>query len=139
MVLIITDGQITTITGFPTPPSSRSSTCHSTPDTPPAGPYFFTDLADITEADEQAAAELGEAPAMFLVNHGIVAVGNDLPTAVVTAVLLERACQQQLLTHGFGGWPGWSDPAESLSKRQHIYSDGALRHVWEYLVRGLSH
>ncbi len=64
-------------------------------------------------------------------------VGKDLETATVAAVLLERACQQQLLTHGFGGWPTWSEPEESLSKRQNIYADGPVRAVWDYLARSL--
>ena len=83
------------------------------------------------------AAELGPARAIFLVNHGIVTVGPDLQTATVAAVLLERACAQQMLTHAFGGWPTWSDPDESLSKRRHIYAEGPVRAVWEYLVRSL--
>ncbi len=73
-----------------------------------------------------------------LVNHGIVTVGPDLPTATVAAVLLERACAQQMLTHAFGGWPTWSDPDESRSKRGNIYTEGAVRAVWEYLVRSLA-
>jgi len=27
-----------------------------------------------------------------------------------------------MLTHAFGGWPTWSDPGESLSKRRNIYA-----------------
>jgi L-fuculose-phosphate aldolase len=106
---------------------------------PPAVPRF-TDTADLIRTPalgKQVAAELGTATAMFLVNHGIVTVGPDLQTATVAAVLLERACQQQMLTHSFGGWPSWSDPDESLSKRAHIYSDRGVRAVWDYLVRSL--
>jgi L-fuculose-phosphate aldolase len=52
-------------------------------------------------------------------------------------VLLERACAQQMLTHAFGGWPTWSGPAESRSKRRNLYADGPVRAVWEYLERSL--
>jgi ribulose-5-phosphate 4-epimerase/fuculose-1-phosphate aldolase len=83
------------------------------------------------------AAELGPARAIFLVNHGIVTVGPDLQTATVAAVLLERACAQQMLTQAFGGWPTWSDHDESLSKRRNIYAEAPVRAVWEYLVRSL--
>jgi hypothetical protein len=31
----------------------------------------------------------------------------------------------------------WSDETESASKREHIYSDGAVASVWDYLVRRL--
>lgn len=104
---------------------------------PPEVPRFTAtaDLILTSELGKQVAAELGEAGAMFMVNHGIVAVGPDLETATVRAVVLERACQQQLLTSGFGGWPSWSDPAESLAKRSHIYSERAVQAVWRHLVR----
>jgi L-fuculose-phosphate aldolase len=106
---------------------------------PPAVPRF-TDTADLIltrELGRSVAAALGDAPALFLVNHGIVTVGSTLEEATVTAVLLERACRQQLLTASAGGWPSWSPPEESLRKREHIYSKGALAAVWDYLVRQL--
>src|ERR1700729_954477 len=39
---------------------------------------------------------LGDAIAILLPQHGIVTVGPDLPAAVMTAVLLDRACRTQL-------------------------------------------
>lgn len=106
---------------------------------PPEVPRFTVtgDLILTPALGKDVAAELGDASAMFLVNHGIVTVGKDLPAAVVAAVLLERACRQQRLTHEFGGWPTWSDAGESLSKRGNIHSEAALTAVWEYLVRHL--
>ena len=106
---------------------------------PPAVPRF-TDTADLVltrELGRSVALALGSARAVFLVNHGIVAVGETLETATVAAVLLERACQQQLLTASAGGWPSWSAPEESLAKREHIYNDRALAAVWAHLVRQL--
>ncbi len=79
-----------------------------------------------------------DVPRFTGINHGIVTVGPDLQTATVAAVLLERACAQQMLTHAFGGWPSWSGPGESRSKRRNIYADGPVRAVWEYLERSLS-
>ncbi|WP_158889205.1 hypothetical protein [Amycolatopsis anabasis] len=55
----------------------------------------------------------------------------------MAAILLKGAARQQLLTQSFGGWPVWSDSAESLSKREHSYAPGAIGQVWDYLVRGL--
>jgi L-fuculose-phosphate aldolase len=89
------------------------------------------------ELGRDLAGTLGPARAAFLVNHGIVAVGKTLQAATVAAVLLERACQQQLLTASAGGWPSWSPPAEALAKRDHIYNDRAVDAVWDYLVRQL--
>lgn len=100
----------------------------------------FTETADLiltSELGKHVAAELGDSNAIFLVNHGIVTVGPDLETATVRAVVLERACYQQMLTHAFGGWPSWSDAEESADKRAHIYSERAVHAVWEHLVRQL--
>jgi len=106
---------------------------------PPEVPRFTAtgDLIRTPELGKQVAAELGDAIAMFLVNHGIVTVGPDLQTATVRAIILERACQQQMLTCSFGGWPSWSDPEESAAKRGHIYHEWAVGAVWDYLVRQL--
>lgn len=106
---------------------------------PPVVPRF-TDTADLIltpELGKAVAGTLRSARAMFLVNHGIVAVGETLQAATVAAVLLERACAQQLLTRTGGGWPTWSSPEESLAKRSHIYHDRAISAVWDYLVRRL--
>lgn len=106
---------------------------------PPAVPRFTAtaDLILTAELGKQVAAELGDADALFLVNHGIVTVGPDLETATVRAVVLERACHQQMLTHAFGGWPSWSDAEESRAKRTNIYNARAVRAVWDHLVRRL--
>lgn len=73
----------------------------------------------------------------MLVNHGIVVAAEDVPTATVTANLLDRARRMQLTAMAAGGWASWSAPEESLSKRGHCYSESMLRGAWEYLVRRL--
>jgi ribulose-5-phosphate 4-epimerase/fuculose-1-phosphate aldolase len=122
-------------TGQPLRPVSHAANYFVPPEVP-----RFTRTADLIltrELGQAVGAELGPARAIFLVNHGVVTVGPDLQTATVAAVLLERACAQQMLTHAFGGWPTWSDHDESLSKRRNIYAEGPVRAVWEYLVRSL--
>jgi len=122
-------------TGQPLRPVSHAANYFVPPDVP-----RFTQTADLIltrDLGKAVAAELADASAIFLVNHGIVTVGKDLQTATVAAVLLERACAQQMLTHAFGGWPTWSAPDESLSKRGNIYADGPVRAVWDYLARSL--
>lgn len=107
----------------------------------PHGVGRFTLTADLIltpELGKRVAESLGEASAVFLVNHGIAAVGPDLQTATVAAILLERACRQQLLTHAFGGWPVWSDEEESSRKRRNVYPDAAPHLVWNYLIRQLN-
>ncbi|MFI1164499.1 class II aldolase/adducin family protein [Streptomyces sp. NPDC020801] len=122
-------------TGQPLRPVSHEANLFVPPDVP-----RFTHTADLIltrELGRRVADALGDARALFLVNHGIVCVGPDLPTAVVTAVLLDRACSQQLLTLQGGGWATWSDEDEALAKRDHIYSEAAIQQVWDYLVRRL--
>lgn len=106
---------------------------------PPEVPRFTrtADLILSRELGRSVALTLGRASALFLVNHGMVAVGPTLQAATVAAVLLERACAQQLLTHTAAGWPTWSTSEESLSKREHIHHDEAVAAVWDYLVRRL--
>jgi len=123
-------------TGQPLRPVSHAANYFVPPDIP-----RFTQTADLIltrDLGKALAAELADASAIFLVNHGIVTVGKDLQTATVAAVLLERACAQQMLTHAFGGWPTWSALDESLSKRGNIYADDPVRAVWDYLARSLS-
>lgn len=100
----------------------------------------FTDTSDLivtSDLGKRLAEVLGGANAVFLINHGIVCVGPDVATATVTAVLLERACEVQLLTHAAGGWPTWTDESESEAKRQRIYTPTAMHQAWDYLVRTL--
>lgn len=106
----------------------------------PLGVPRFTQTADLiltSELGKSVADRLGAAEALFLVNHGVAVVGPDLQTATVAAVVLDRACRQQLLTQGYGGEPSWSGPEESLAKRDHIYGGTSRHQVWDYLVRQL--
>lgn len=95
------------------------------------------DLILTTDLGRAVASTLGEATAAFLVNHGVITVGEDLAAATVAAIILDRACAQQLLTASYGGQPTWSDEQESLEKRGHIYGNGSVGQVWDYLVRQL--
>lgn len=106
---------------------------------PPAVPRFTqtSDLILNRELGAAVARTLGDSAALFLVNHGIVCTGPDLETATVAAILLERACQQQILTHSLGPGYQWTPEDESVAKREHIYSPRAVRQAWDYLVRSL--
>ncbi|OBB13041.1 ribulose phosphate epimerase [Mycolicibacterium setense] len=81
------------------------------------------------------AHELGDAPAILMPQHGAVTVGPDPATAVMYAVLLERACRTQLLAMAAGGPARWSDPEEAAFKREQIWNPGQLDAGWQYLVR----
>lgn len=93
------------------------------------------DLILTPELGREVAATLGDRNAVLLVNHGIVTAGPDVPTAVVTAILLERACRIQLAAMAAGEIRRWSDDGEAMAKRDHCYGPDLLRQAWEYLVR----
>jgi L-ribulose-5-phosphate 4-epimerase len=98
----------------------------------------FTQTGDLiltSELGEDVARAIGDRNALLLVNHGIVTAGPDVPTAVVTAVLLDRACRMQLSAMAAGTLRRWSDDNEALSKRQHCYGPELLRQAWDYLAR----
>jgi ribulose-5-phosphate 4-epimerase/fuculose-1-phosphate aldolase len=90
-------------------------------------------LIDTAELGAAVAQCLDGARALFLVGHGIVAVGPSVATAVMTAILLERACHLQILATAAGG----VDPVLQTAGRRyaHAESDTYLLRSWEYLVR----
>lgn len=93
------------------------------------------DLIRTRELGEAVAATLGSRNSVLLVHHGIVTVGTDIATAVVGAVLLERACWKQLLAMAAGTLATWSSDEEALRKREHCYTPELVRQAWAYLVR----
>jgi ribulose-5-phosphate 4-epimerase/fuculose-1-phosphate aldolase len=98
----------------------------------------FTKTGDLiltADLGADVAAAIGDRNALLLVNHGIVTVGPDVVTAVMTAVLLDRACRMQLTAMAAGELRTWSADDEALSKRDHCYSPELLRQAWEYLSR----
>jgi L-ribulose-5-phosphate 4-epimerase len=121
--------------GAPLQPVSHAGTLF----VPPEVPRFdrTAELIVTRELGSEVAAALGEGRALLLVNHGIVAVGADLPDAICSAVLLEKAAHQQLLVEGFGGATRWSDDEEALAKRATVWSPRQMQALWDYLVRRL--
>jgi ribulose-5-phosphate 4-epimerase/fuculose-1-phosphate aldolase len=81
------------------------------------------------------AQTLGAARACLLPQHGIVAVGADTPTAVMTAILLDRACQTQLAAMAAGPLRRWGTEEDTVAKRQDVWSDKQIHAGWEYLKR----
>lgn len=107
---------------------------------PPSVPRFTktSDLISDRDLGRALVDCLGDAPAVFLVNHGIVTVGPDLQTATFAALLLETAAEQMLRTLAYGGEPAWTEDAEALLKREHIYNAAAVHTAWDYLVRQIA-
>lgn len=95
----------------------------------------FTLTGDLIRTRELGAAlatQLGSAPAALMVRHGMVAVGPDLPTAVMHAVLLDKACRIQLMAAAAGGPLIWSDDEEVSAKRSVVFQPFAK--TYRYLV-----
>lgn len=116
-------------------PVSHEGTLFTPPDV-----ARFTETGDLivsSELGNKVAQVLGDRNALLLVNHGIVTVGPDVETAVVTAILLGRACRIQLKAMAAGPIQRWSDDDEALAKRGHCYPPALLHQAWDYLVRQL--
>ncbi|POM23173.1 Decarboxylase NovR [Actinomadura rubteroloni] len=92
-------------------------------------------LIATTELGEALADALGDARACLMPQHGAVTVGPDAATAVMYAVLLERACRTQLSALAAGGPAVWSDEAEAAFKREQIWNPEQLEAGYRYLVR----
>jgi L-fuculose-phosphate aldolase len=89
-----------------------------------------------TEALGQAvAAALGDALAVLLPQHGIVTVGADLPAAIMTAVLLDRACRAQLTAMAAGPLRVWGSSEDTIAKRADVWSPKQLQAGYAYLLR----
>lgn len=85
------------------------------------------------ELGRELAQALGDARALFLVGHGIVAVGSTVANAVTTAVLFERACRLQILALAAGEVaPELRSPG---ARYAHTESDRYLLRTWEHLLR----
>ncbi len=92
-------------------------------------------LVDSRESGTALAAALGSQRAIFLTGHGVVTVGASVGAAVTAAVMLERACQLQLLAEGFGGASRALAGARALTAYAHTQSDTHLLGAWRYLAR----
>jgi L-fuculose-phosphate aldolase len=117
----------------PLRPLSHAGSLFSYPDVP-----RFTLTGGLIRSRKlgQALADaLGTAPACLMPQHGLVAVGRDLPAAVMTAVLLDRACRTQLTAMAAGPLARWGAKEDTVAKRAEVWSESQLQAGWEYLVR----
>jgi ribulose-5-phosphate 4-epimerase/fuculose-1-phosphate aldolase len=81
------------------------------------------------------AEALGDAVACLLPQHGIVTVGPDIAAAVMTAVLLDRACRTQLAAMAAGPLRTWGEEDDTVAKRADVWSPRQLRAGYDYLLR----
>ena len=78
---------------------------------------------------------LGSAPGCLMPQHGLVAVGKDIPAAVITAIMLDRACRVQLSAMAAGTVVRFGDEEETVEKRAEVWADGQVLSGWNYLIR----
>jgi ribulose-5-phosphate 4-epimerase/fuculose-1-phosphate aldolase len=117
----------------PLRPLSHAGSLFSYPDVPR---FTLTGgLIRTRKLGQSLADALGDAPACLMPQHGMAAVGKDLPTAVMTAVLLDRACQIQLAAMAAGPLARWGSEEDTVAKRADVWSDSQLMAGWEYLLR----
>lgn len=101
-------------------------------------PPRFTRTGTLISTRELGAAladTIGDAPACLIPQHGAATVGADAATAVMYAVLLERACRTQLTALAAGGPKRWSDEAEVAFKKEQVWNPGQLAAGYRYLLR----
>lgn len=100
----------------------------------------FTQTGGLIRTPELGAAvakTLGSRNALILAQHGLVTVGKDAATAVMLAVLLDRACRLHLMAASAGGPTLYSDHDEVLFKREDVWSPVQVAGGYQYLVRQL--
>ena len=122
-------------TGLPLRPIGHEGSLFTPPDI-----TRYTETGDLIrspEMGESVASCLGDRNALLLVNHGIVTVGPDVATAVLTAVFLEKACRMQLAAAATGSQLTWSADEEALAKRGRVYSASQFAGAWQYVCRRL--
>jgi len=106
---------------------------------PPDVPRFTetTDLIITPTRGKAVARTLGTHSVLFLVNHGIVAVGATVEEAAVNALLLDKAARAQLLLPG--AVPRhWSADEDALAKRARVHNPTGIADRWTYLLRKLA-
>lgn len=92
-------------------------------------------LIKTAELGQALADALGQAPACLMPQHGVVAVGKDIPTAVMTAVLVDKACRVQLAAMAAGTITRYGPEEDTVAKRAEVWSDSQTLAGWEYLLR----
>lgn len=120
-------------TGAPLLPVSHEATLFTPPDI--ARFDATSDLILTPGLGAELAVSLGARNAVLMVNHGVAVAAEDVPTAVVTTVLLDAACQMQLDVLSAGGATHWTTDEEALAKRDHCYPPALIRQAWDYLTR----
>ncbi|MEP9385320.1 class II aldolase/adducin family protein [Nocardioides sp. KR10-350] len=98
----------------------------------------FTLTGSLIRTDDlgDALAEtIGDGVGALIPNHGLVTIGEDPAAAVMRALLLDRACRNQLTAMAAGELRSWSDSEELALKRSEVWPPSQLCAGYDYLCR----
>jgi L-fuculose-phosphate aldolase len=87
------------------------------------------------ELGRALAETIGDAPGCLIPQHGLVTAGTDLASAVMRAMLLDRACAAQLRAMAAGSLTRWSDEDELREKQETVWSLQQLHAGYDCLCR----
>lgn len=120
------------VTGKPLLPVSQPASVFA------GGLPYFTDTIDLIRSPAMGSAvarALGPHKAVLMRNHGVAVVGASLEESTILTILLENACQIQLLAAAAGG-PGPMFEDESVPRLEHNITQPEQYTInFEYLRR----
>jgi ribulose-5-phosphate 4-epimerase/fuculose-1-phosphate aldolase len=92
-------------------------------------------LISSAELGRALAETIGDGVGCLIPQHGLVTVGPDAATAVMRALLLARACHNQLQAMAAGPIKRWSDSAEIALKKRQVWPQSQINAGYAYLCR----
>jgi ribulose-5-phosphate 4-epimerase/fuculose-1-phosphate aldolase len=92
-------------------------------------------LISSAELGQALAESIGDGVGCLVPQHGLVTVGPDAATAVMRALLLARACHNQLQAMAAGPIRRWSDSAEIALKKRQVWPESQINAGYGYLCR----
>ena len=92
-----------------------------------------------TKAEGVALARaLGDAPAVFLANHGVTFCGTSVAHALCVGVFLEKACKAELAGRAAGFAASMPDAPTRAKRTAQIMTPVHWEHSWQYFRRKLA-
>ena len=98
----------------------------------------YTDTIDLIRSKEMGAGvakSLGPHKATFLRNHGVAVVGRSVDEAVILTMMLENACQIQLIAEATGPCTEFFSHADIMRLHEKISRPEQHTINFEYMVR----
>jgi L-fuculose-phosphate aldolase len=103
---------------------------------PPIPVFTLTgSLIRTAELGAALADTVGDGVGALIPQHGLVTVGPDPATAVMRAVLLDRACRVQLDAMAAGPLRRWSSSDEIELKKAEVWPPAQIQAGYQYLLR----